>query len=64
MNVNDSNPHRFAVLAATACMLVSALLAVLGPPALTPVHAQAPPASSIHVAPASFVRARPPTKRR
>ena len=51
MNVNDSNPHRGVVLAATACMLVSAMLAVLGPPALTPVHAQAPPASSIHVAP-------------
>ncbi|UEP31888.1 MULTISPECIES: DUF4142 domain-containing protein [unclassified Burkholderia] len=51
MKANDSNPHQFAVLAGTACMLVSAMLAVLGAPAFLPAHAQAPAASSIHVAP-------------
>ncbi|RQS23374.1 DUF4142 domain-containing protein [Burkholderia sp. Bp8998] len=46
MKTNDRHPRRSA-----ASMLVSGMLAVFGVPAFAPAHAQAPPASSVHVAP-------------
>lgn len=51
MTENDRNPRRFVVLAGTACMLVSAVLATLGATTFAAAPALAPPASSVHVAP-------------
>lgn len=51
MKTNDGNLRRSAAFAGIACLLASGVLAVFRAPAFAPAHAQAPRASSVHVAP-------------
>ncbi len=51
MKTSDRNLRRATAVAGIVCLVGSGVLAVLRVPAFAPAHAQAPPASSVQVAP-------------